>query len=291
MPKVPLLARVMIDGTWQGNLGFARSLLTDVCRTWPPSLRVLCLATCGAFLRFPWPADIAKQLDNFNPSRDAMRTLESSGRIMCAALLSDGLREKLSERADYLTVGIDSHKPLISTTHNKITEAHAELVFVVDLRSGDTHFTGKSYPTVGQEEGLLRVVDLESHFVRMNGQSTLVLGCHDLTVFNPRSDATVKQPRRMMVKEQLKELCHERKPTIVLHHPHTSTKVGTWRAGWNGLRSKESPVRSYLGTGCYAPAYSPILGWEKTNPLSAVLKCTRSRDVLDIVVRMAGLPN
>jgi len=61
-----------------------------------------------------------------------------------------------------------------------------------DLRSDALHFTGKSYPTTGQAKGLLRITNLETHFTDLNGQSALILGCHDLTIFSPRSNAKAK---------------------------------------------------------------------------------------------------
>jgi hypothetical protein len=286
VPKEPLLARVAIDGTWRGELSVAQALLGDVCRKWPSELRVLCLSTCGAFLRFPWPCSVEEQADNFSPSHEVMQTLEACGRTMCESLLSSDLRAELSKRMDYITLGVDSDKPLISTAQTKIRHPHVEFVYIVNLHTGETQFTGKSYPTLGQEKGLLRVSNLESHFVKMKDVTALVLGCHDLTIFNPRADGTVKQPRRLAVKQGLKALCKTKEPSIVLHHPHTATKIGTWRGAWGGLRSGVTSVESFLGSGCYSHAD----GWTQRNPFSAVLRSTKSPDVVDVVVQMAGMP-
>jgi len=50
--------RVAIDGAWSGDLNAARRLLGDVAAGMAPHDRLTCLCTCGAFLRFDWPADL-----------------------------------------------------------------------------------------------------------------------------------------------------------------------------------------------------------------------------------------
>ena len=287
IPREPLLGRLAIDGDWRGELALARKLLQDVCAKWPVESRVLSLSTCGAYLRIPWPSGVKEQSNNFNPSPEAVRELEASGRAACGELLGDGVREALAKHADYLTIGVDTAKAQISMTGNRIREAHAELVYVANLRTGVLHFTGKSYPTVDQEEGLVRISDLNSHFVEMNGHMAVVLGCHDLTIFNRRSDSVTKRAERVAVKQQFKTLCDSKKPTIVLHHPHTTIKVSTWRDAWGGVAARVPTVRSYVGTGCYSHKDD----WANRHPRTAVLSSTKSRDVLDIVVQMAGVPS
>jgi len=287
VPKEPLLARLAIDGDWRGEIAVARKLLSDVCEKWPSGLKALCLCTCGAFLRMKWPRDVAEQANNFAPDDTAIRQIDHSGRVACELLLSGGLREELSKHADFLTIGVDTEKLHISTTRNRISSPHAELVYIANLKTGEVHFTGKSYPTLGQEKGLLRVADLDSHFVEMNGAMAMVLGCHDLTIFNHRSDSVVKQVQRIAVKKQFKSLCDAKKPSLVLHHPHTSVKARTWRSAWSGVRERVPTVRSFLGTGCYSHKDD----WERRSLFAEVLNSTKSADVVDIVVQMAGRPS
>lgn len=52
-----VLARIIADGAWRGDVASARALLAEICSKWPEGKRVQCLTTCGAFLRFDWPAN------------------------------------------------------------------------------------------------------------------------------------------------------------------------------------------------------------------------------------------
>ena len=135
-------------------------------------------------------------------------------------VLDDGLREKLAEFADYITFGIDSRKSKVSTTRNFIGQHHAELVILVDLKNSGIYWSGKSYPTTSQEHGLVRIKDLATHFLDLDVGKTMILGCHDLTVFNPRSKNAVGW--RKQVNEEFAKMAKDQKLIYVLHHPHTS---------------------------------------------------------------------
>jgi hypothetical protein len=212
-----------------------------------------------------------------------MKILESEGRRCCDALLEDSLLRKLTDRTDFLTLGVDTDKDKISSTQARIPEPHAELVYVVNLATRVYHFTAKSYPPPGQEQGLLRNVNLENHFVRSNGNPTMILGCHDLTLFNPRSDAKATG-WRMQVKEEFKRLAAKDQPTWVLHHPHTTIKIRTWLAAWAALQRSLPSVEKYAGSGAYS---RKDVGWETRDSLKNVLGATKSKGVMDIVVHMA----
>jgi len=51
----------------------------------------------------------------------------------------------------------------------------------------------------------------------------MVLGCHDLAIFNPRSKNAKGWRKR--INEEFKELARREKPIYVLHHPHTTVKM------------------------------------------------------------------
>jgi hypothetical protein len=279
----PVLARVAIDGPWRGDASSAQRLLEDICEQWPEGKQVNCLTTCGAFLRFDWPENLPEQSDNRFPNPEAMTVLESEGRKCCERVLKAPLMKKLRTHADYLTVGVDSFKEKISVVQAHIPEPHAELVFVVDLRSGTYHFTAKSYPTPGQEKGLLRNTNLQNHFLKLNGTQTMVLGCHDLTIFNPRSDAKATG-WRSNVKQNFKVLSEECRPRWVLHHPHTAIKRRTWLASWSGLIQALPSVADYVGSGAYSRKDK---GWDERDGVHVVLASTKKGKVMDVVVRMA----
>jgi hypothetical protein len=285
IPDGAHLARIAIDGAWRGNRVLARKLLSDIGQNWPSGVHVHCLSTCGAFLVFDWPESVPQQQDNRFPNAEAVAMLDGVARKHVQTLLGGGLRQSLATCSNYLTIGVDSYKSQISSTDAHIPDNHAELVYVVNLKTGDTHFTGKSYPTPNQEGGLLRVLDLGSHFITLDGAPTMVLGCHDLTIFNPRSDATASG-WRLRAKNDFKNFAKKQKPRWVLQHPHTTVNPMTWRHAWNGLLAELPSVTSYLGTGCYS--YRDSKNGLNRKPLQAVLGGTKSLDVADIVVHLAA---
>jgi hypothetical protein len=107
--------------------------------------------TCGGFLQFPWPEKVTPSSigDNKKPEAEAVKALAKEAEKYARNLASGGLREKLEECADYLTLGIDSYKEKISMTQNQIRQPHIELVLVMRLKTGEIRWTGKSYPTPG----------------------------------------------------------------------------------------------------------------------------------------------
>jgi hypothetical protein len=283
IPKGATLARLAIDGAWTGSIALGQKLLNEVVEQWPSDSRVECLCTCGAFVAFAWPDTVLSQTDNWSPDKNAIETLKQHAQSAVERLLSNGLRERLSTLADYMTIGADTKKEKISSTHNHIPAPHAELVIVANLKSGELHFTGKSYPTTGQEKGLLRIQDLDSHFIELCGKETMVLGCHDLTIFNPRSDANATG-RRAEVKKAFKATSNRRKPVQVLHHPHTAVKKMTWKQAWGGLRENLPSVKQYLGTGCYS--YRDRRNGRDL--FNDILSSTASDGVMNVLVHLAS---
>lgn len=153
----PDLARILIAGKWEGNRSQAGKLLDQVCDRWPENKRVNCLITCGAFITFPWPSSLPEIEDNKFPNTEAVDQLISAAENEARKLLSQELREKLLHHTDYLTIGADSKKDQVSYSNALIRDPHIELVALVDLRKNKYHWTGKSYPTAGQQEGLIRI--------------------------------------------------------------------------------------------------------------------------------------
>ncbi len=282
-----VLARLVIDGIWNGEAMLAKAVLRDVCERWSGKPKVKCLSTCGAFLTFDFPHDMPAVRDNLNPSAEAVRRLIASANKVCDQLLDEAAIQILRSVCDYLSFGVDSRKRLVSTTRNLISEPHVELVCVVNLRTGERHWTGKSYPTSSQAGKIIRFPDLNSHFLALDGTRTMVLGCHDITVFNPRSQAKSSGWRKE-VSEAFRVLAKEYAPVFVLHHPHTATKSRTWSHAWAGLHRELPSVEHSVGTGAYWMADS---GWDRISRLDDVLAATKRGSVVDVVARVGGAPD
>ena len=142
-------------------------------------------------------------------------------------------------RANFLTLGVDlNDRSGKRKMDRKPGETHAELVAIVDVERGEpVHWTGKSYPVAWQERTLVQETDLESHLFRCGKERVLVLGCHDLTMFSARAWANMKtgSPRHGRSR-RMRELAQDFRPTIILHHPHSTDMPQIWATAWSGAR-------------------------------------------------------
>jgi hypothetical protein len=278
----PFLARIIIAEKWNGNVTVAKKLLEKIYIKWPKCKRVKFVMTCGGFIQFDWPESISRSDigDNKDPYKDSVNVLVKEAEKCVRFLLSDGLDKKLREVTDYITLGIDSYKEKISTTQNYINQLHIELVFLIDLRNNKFYWTGKSYPTPSQENGLVRISDLKTHFFDFdNNRKVMILGCHDLSIFNPRSKNA--KGWRKEVNKQFRYLAKSLKPFCVLQHPHTTVKIRTWLNAWNQLRKILPSVEQYSGAGRYCEPDRSKSEWD---PLDKVLKSTKCNNTIDFIV-------
>ncbi len=271
-----VIARLIIRREWPGNPKSARALLQSLVDQWPPGKRVAFLVTCGGFVQFPLsealPLD-ALRLD----AEAALNKILARAVHIANEVVHDDLRGRLQQHTRYITLGIDTFKSLISTTQNRIKEPHAETVVVLDLNTGAHYVTAKSYPTPAQERGLLRCGDLHSHFLDLDdGRCAMILGCHDLSVWNPRSSNA--RGWRAQLNADFRDLAREKKPAVVLHHPHTADSKMTWRAAWLSLERELPSVKLYAGAGRH---------WHRDEPRSSLeetLALTRKGPTLDFIV-------
>jgi hypothetical protein len=287
----PYFARIIITGDWEGKPEDARSLLEEVLGYWPIDKKAKFLITCGGFIQFDWPPSVTKKEigNNKNPNAESIEILAREAKKCVEYVLGEGLSEKLREFTDYITLGIDSDKEKISTTKNFISEPHVELVFLVDLRNNRYYWTGKSYPTTSQEKGLVRIADLKSHFFDLEDVGKImILGCHDLTIFNNRNwEKTGKW--RKGIKEEFRGLTKKEGPSFVFQHPHTSDCINVWRPAWHILRQLIGSVEKYASAGRWPHidyhAYNR--GKKKGKPhcmLEDVLKNTKIGNSIDFIV-------
>jgi len=246
----PFLARIIIAGDWEGKPEEAKKILEDIYKKWPKNKKVKFIITCGGFIQFKWPKSISRGYigDNKNPNEEALNLLFKEGEQVVGYILSGGFDKKLGELTDYITLGVDSCKEKISTTQNYIGQLHIELVFLIDLRNKKIYRTGKSYPTSNQQDGLVGIRDLKTHFITLDVGKIMLLGCHDLTIFHPRSDAVALGWRRSL-KEKFKHIAKRENPIIVLQHPHTTGCINVWTSSWNNLMKTLPSVKKYANAG------------------------------------------
>jgi len=274
----PTLARIVITGDWEGDINTSKKILHKICDNWPQNKKVDCLITCGAFLSFDWPHSLTDVGNNKYPSKESLDLLSALAIKHCKLLIDEDLRKRLNKYTDYLTIGIDSYKNKISLSNVSIRQLHVEIVTLLDLKTNKYFLTGKSYPTPGQENGLVRFQDLNTHFVDLTIGKVLVLGCHDLNVFSPRGKATTKKEWRKQIRESLYSLIRKENPTIVLHHPHTTDSSKIWTPSWNELRKIAPNIERFLSAGRY-------FNKNKTRSrMDDVLRKTKLANTIDFIV-------
>lgn len=178
--------------------------------------------------------------------------------------------------ARLITIGIDVFG------RNDDKHPLAELIAAYDLDTETVlRWTGKSYPTASQERTLFQVTDLRSHILSHDRWRILLLGCHDLNMFSPRSAAN-RRPGSDRSKrcEAMERVVRRFCPRIVLHHPHATDSPNIWFQGWIGMQ--RLGVREWAsGVARYNED-----GGECRAGMDDILRATRSSktDVADIVI-------
>lgn len=153
--------------------------------------------------------------------------------------------EAARDKVRYLTLGFDIRGANV--------DSHAELVAVIHMATGVVlGITGKSYPTLDQEDTLVHVTDIESHCFDFPEDRILVLGCHDLNVFNNRARANQKPggERYNRCTKMLEEF-RRFKPTVILQHPHATDTWKTWIQSWRAI-GREFPDADWASGIAYA---------------------------------------
>jgi hypothetical protein len=211
-------------------------LLLKTFENWPQHFVADFLITPGGFAEGTLPAGVPGKTGWQSDPRDFPAICEAAESV-ASTILTPRLLDAARGKARYLTLGID----LMAAPPSR---SHAELVAVVDLRSGRIlRWTGKSYPVAAQENSLWHVTNLKSHCLRLAGRRVLVLGCHDLNMFSQRAWKNQKRgsPRRERTKE-MRKIAKQFRPEIILHHPHTTESFRTWQTAWAGARKLLHPA-------------------------------------------------
>lgn len=265
-----VIGRITLKGTWKGSYAAAAGVLDAVLDSWPLGQRVRYLITFGGFLNYFWDDEAFPMDSRAATAADITRLITLARNALDEVLTAKRLK-RLSAVADILTVGVDGGAE--STPH------HVELIAIVTLATGQVRWTGKSYPTPAQQRDLVAITDLRTHCIEHAGERVLVLGCHDLNLFSPRSRANAMGWRSERI-EAARQLAMDFEPVVVLQHPHTSDTANLWRTGWDGLRKDLPSVRHLAGSGRYENSVETCRG-----TLQKTLAATRSGDVLNIVVQ------
>ena len=205
-------------------------------------------------------------------------------------VLTRQVLEAARTRAEFLTLGVDlNNRSGKREMDRKARKTHAELVVIVDVNRGKpVQWTGKSYPVSWQERTLVQETNLESHLLPCGTDRVLVLGCHDLNMFSPRARANMKagswKHRRS---KRMRELTREFRPTMILHHPHSTDSPRIWTTAWSGAR--ELLPRKVGGRHVWASAigFYNRDGEKARGTLCDVQRATRccAQQVVDICVR------
>lgn len=157
---------------------------------------------------------------------------------------------------------------------------HAEFVVLYDTNTKRIMaITGKSYPTSGQRQSLVRISNLNSHFTKdHNNNRVMILGCHDLNMFSNR---VILNPHNLLNESIQKILTNMAKtttrylPNIILHHPHVTESHHTWKLGWAALKLQYKPDHYASGIWCRDPT---------DEQLKKILKYTSSENCHNIII-------
>lgn len=274
----PLIGRVVVRGQ-PGDPTEGETMLLDVLtKRWPQGLHLKFLLTPGGFVVAPFPSTWRGGV-SWDSRPSDLKALVQCAEDVLSRTLTEQVRKAAEERIDVLTIGID----LCSDGCSE----HAELVAVWELANGRVFWTGKSYPTSGQERDLVQVADLNTHLLAVADERVLVLGCHDLNMFSPRSRANQAQgSHRWQRSKEMRRLACRFRPTIVLQHPHSTDSPNIWRTAWSGL------VRDLGGLKAWASGIA-YFSWEgpPRGSLDKVLAATQGgTPTVDFVTERDDVP-
>ena len=230
------------------------------------------ILTPGGFLTFDFPDKLQYDLDIAKAEKQSVSSLQKEANSVIVAFfesLNPKIFKKLKETSDYFTIGIDGFNP---TNYQ-----HIELVAVYDLdKEKVISWTGKFYPTEGQKKVLIKINDLNTHFIELNNQRVVILGCHDLNVFSPRGQATANPNGwKKQLADRFKTQCKKFKPEIILQHPHTTDTPNIWNLAWRTVE-KELPSVKHFASGI---KYYNKIGVR--GDIAKVLEKTKKGDVID----------
>lgn len=304
-PTQLVVQRIVVNGWtyWQSqvdNTEEAHAMLSCAFASksrWPAG-RATFTVTPGGFIRASLPSNYgggrgwesaASDLDKLAPCARAAVDCVVSGKALQAA----------RRRTKYLTLGVDLNREGQKegrvlgdhrcSTKCPSTHTHAELVAIFDTDIGEVvSWTGKSYPVDGQQHTLVHVVDLGTHLFEVCSERILVLGCHDLHMFSSRGRKSSRPSRKMIRKQRMRELAGEFKPTIILHHPHTTYSPNVWSGAWGATVAALPTVHTWASGVAFCGNPKVVSEWQPHQTLEKTRRATTSDTVSDVVVKGCG---
>lgn len=223
-------------------------------------------------MTFDFPDGLQHDLDITKAEQHSVALLQKEANSYIESFfdsLNPTTLKKLKETADYFTIGIDGFNP---TNYQ-----HIELVTIYDLKKEKIiSWTGKFYPTEGQKKDLIKINNLETHFIELNNQKVVILGGHDLNVFSPRGQATANPHGwKKQLAYKFKSACKKYNPEIILQHPHTTDTPNIWNLAWRTVE-KELPNVKHFASGIKYYNRNGVRG-----DIDKVLEKTKKGDVTD----------
>lgn len=260
------IGRMIITDNWSGKPEIVKKFLKEVCNNWPNNSKVGFLTGCGGLVKFDWPELPVEKVDFELLTKEAEKTVKN--------IFDNDIINQLSKITDYISFGVDSCK----SPEGNFNSPHVELVCIVDLKNKKFLWSGKSYPFIEQEKGLIKAPP-ESHFIRLNDKNIMILGCHDLSIYNPRSVKVATKEWRINLQNKLKKLAFNYQPEIVLQHPHTTDTPNTWKLSLLTLLKELTCVKNFASAGKF---YNDN-GKERSS-LEKVLDASKKGDTLDLIL-------
>ena len=252
---------------------------------WPGKAKFA--VTPGGFVKATFPSNYNGERGWKSRPRDFKKLIPHAEKSLRAIVTKEVL-QCACRCVHFLTIGMDLNN---DGGKLQITEGplgtHAELVAVVNTKTCDIHWTGKSYPKGpprSQENTLVQEANLKSHFFRLGKEYVLILGCHDLHMFGARSRANQRSNSlRHKRCTEMRRLANKYRPTIILQHPHCTDHPQIWGPPWSGARKYLRSGRHIWAAGI---AYCNLYGEEPRGDLDKVLKSTGccNTHVLDVFV-------
>ncbi len=273
-----MITRIVVQdrGRVYGLPKTAEQFLIDALSQLPPSFKTKFLITPGGFVYGQFPADWNGKTGWDSPIR--VPSLIREARMVAEKTITPRVAKLAKGRADIITLCVDLRDYM---SPYSMPGRHIELIAVYDVASEKiVRWTGKSYPVPTQEKNLVHICNLNSHLMNLSGERVMVLGCHDLNMWNPRGWANQRagSDRRKRC-WMMRSLAEKFQPTVVLQHPHDTDSPNIWTLGWAGIK-KHFELKAWASAICY----NNENGGKQRATLEDVLRRTKSDYVNDIVV-------